>query len=140
MQDIITFLTQHATLSIAIFSIFILLILIETMRAKRHTFNINPTQLTQLINKENAVVIDLRSQEAYRNGHIIGAQHFSINDMKQPAKKLEKLKQKPIIIITQTNPESQKIAAQLLKQGYNAYSLNGGMRAWVDAQMPLVTN
>jgi len=51
---------------------------------------------------------------------------------------LEKFKSKPIIVVDNSGFESQKIASFLLKQGYTAYSLNGGMRAWATAQMPII--
>ena len=112
--------------------------LIEFIRAKRNVFNISPAQVTQLINRENAIVVDIRQNEIYRKSHIIDAQSINPKDILQNHKKLEKFKGRPIIIVANATNESQKIAALLLKHGYNAYSLSGGMRAWGEAQMPLV--
>lgn len=94
--------------------------------------------MTQLINRDNAIVIDIRQNEAYHNGHIIGSQSMIPHEIRQHPKKLEKYKGRPLIVVSQSSHESQKIAALLLKHGYNAYSLTGGMRAWIEAQMPLV--
>lgn len=138
MQDLITFITNHPYLNLAAVAVLLLIMFVELLRAKRNVFNINPTQATQLINHDNAVVIDIRQQEAYRQGHIIGSQLIISQEIRQNLKKLEKFKNRPIIVVSNMSSESQKIAALLLKQGYNAYSLNGGMRAWSDAQMPLV--
>lgn len=138
MQELITFVTNHPYLNLAAVVVLLLIMLIEFIRAKRNVFNINPTEATQLINHDNAVVIDIRQQETYRQGHIIDAQLMIPQEIRQNAKKLEKFRNRPIIVVSNLSNESQKIAALLLKQGYNAYSLNGGMRAWNDAQMPLV--
>lgn len=138
MQELTTFITHHTGLSLATIGVLVVLMLLEFMRAKRNAFNIGPAQVTQLINRHHAVVLDIRSNDAYRKGHIIDAQLIASQEIKQPSKKLEKFKNRPIIIISSANNESQKIAASLLKQGYNAYSLSGGMRAWLEAQMPLV--
>jgi rhodanese-related sulfurtransferase len=138
MQDISIFISHHPLLSAAVFVVFIILVCVELMRARRNVFNINPVRLTQLINRENAVVIDIRPQEVWRKGHIIDAQSMSANDILDNAKKLEKFRARPIIVVANAGHESQKIAAILLKRGYNAYSLSGGMRAWSEAQMPVV--
>jgi len=138
MQELTTFITSHPLLSVATLVVLLLVMIIEFIRTKRNSFNINPTQVTRLINHENAIVIDIRQNEAYRKGHVINAYSMNFKDIHQNPKKLEKFKNRPIIVVSNTNTESQKIAALLLKQGYNAYSLNGGMRAWSEAQMPLV--
>lgn len=138
MQEISTFITSHSLLSIATIIVLLLVMVIEFTRARRNVFNINPGQVTRLINHENALVIDIRQNEVYRKGHIIDANSMNPKDLHQNPKKLEKFKNRPIIVVSNATTESQKIAALLLKHGYNAYSLNGGMRAWSEAQMPLV--
>jgi rhodanese-related sulfurtransferase len=137
MQEITTFISHHPLLSLGTVVVFLFLIFIELLRAKRNVTHINPVRVTQLINHQNAAVLDLRTNEAYKQGHIIDAYSLSAKDV-QAGKKLDKFKNRPIIIVCNANNEAQKIATLLLKQGYNAYSLAGGMRAWLDAQMPLV--
>ncbi|MBV9575688.1 MAG: rhodanese-like domain-containing protein [Gammaproteobacteria bacterium] len=138
MQDLITFITHHALLSLITGIIFILLIFIELIRAKRKVFDITPTAATQLINHDNAVVIDLRPNDLYRQSHIINAVSLRSEDIHASPKKLEKYRTRTIILVCNSGTESLKIAATLLKQGYNAYSIAGGIRAWHSAQMPLV--
>lgn len=138
MQELTPFITSHSLLSVATIAVLLILIIIEFIRARKNVFNINPAQVTQLINRENAVVIDIRQNEVYRKGHIIDAQSVNPQEIRQNPKKLEKFRARPLIIVANASSESQKIAAFLLKHGYNAYSLNGGIRAWSEAQMPLV--
>ncbi len=138
MQDIIIFINHHPLLTIAAAILFISLFIVEFIRNKRSTFNLSPADATRLINYQNAVVIDVRPKEAYRKGHIVNAYSMTIDDIKNSPKKIEKFKNKPIILVCGTGQESPKIAAALLKQGYNTYSLAGGMRAWSNADMPLV--
>jgi rhodanese-related sulfurtransferase len=115
-----------------------ILMVIEFLRARRNAFNITPAQVTQFINRENATVIDIRQNDHFRKGHIIDAQSINPKEIVDNPKKLERFKSRPIVIVANASHESQKIAALLLKHGYNAYSLSGGMRAWNEAQMPLV--
>lgn len=138
MQELITFFSRHPLLSTAGIIVLALLILVELIRAKRHVFNITPAQATRLINHENAVVIDLRGKESYRNGHIIDAQPAKAQEIQKNPKTLLKFKGRPLVIVSASTQEAQKMASLLLKQGYNAYSLSGGIRAWTEAQMPLI--
>lgn len=138
MQELSTFISNHPALSLAFAIIFVLVVVIEFIRAKRNTFNLSPADVTQKINRDNAIVIDIRPKDAYRKGHIINAESMTSAEIATNSKKIEKLKAKTVIIVCPSGIESQKIAARLLKQGYNAYSLSGGIRAWIEAQMPLV--
>ena len=107
MQELTVFITQHPLLSIATLIILIIVMLIEFIRARRNVFNISPAQVTHLINRENATVIDIRLNELYRKSHIIDAQSFSPGDILQNPKKLEKFKTRPIIIVSNASNESQ---------------------------------
>lgn len=138
MQEIIGFVNQHLALSGAFVVIFVLVTIIELLRGKRNTFNLSPSEAIQKINHDNAIVIDIRANEAYSKGHIINAESMTTSELMATNKKTTKLKGKTLIIVCGAGVESQKVAAKLLKQGYNAYSLAGGLRAWLAAQMPLV--
>lgn len=138
MQDIILFIQHHLTLSLAAAVIFVLLLIIELLRAKRNNLMVDPKHMTQLINHHHAIVIDIRSKDIFSKGHVIDAMNIAANELKETSKKLEKFKSKPIIIVCVSGMEAQKVAATLLKQGYNAFGLSGGMRAWVSADMPVI--
>jgi rhodanese-related sulfurtransferase len=105
---------------------------------KRNNFRITATQAVQLINRQNAAIIDIRATDSFRKGHIIDAVSLTSKEIMDGSKKIEKFKNKPVIIVCNAGIESQKIAALLLKQGYNAFSLSGGIRAWSEAELPLV--
>ena len=134
MQDLFTFMTHHLALSYSLAIVLFLLAVVEFMRLKRNNFRINTTQAVHLINRQNAVIIDIRSNELFRKGHIIDAASVTAKEIMDGGKKIEKYKNKPVIIVCNSGMESQKIAASLLKRGYNAYSLSGGIRAWSDAE------
>lgn len=138
MQDLLIFLSNHFVLTVALVIVFTLVSIVELWRAKRQTHQLSPQQATHLINRENALIIDIRSNELYRQGHIIGAQILSADEVRQMTKKLEKYKSRPIILVCHTGNESQKITPLLIKNGYNAFSLSRGIRGWVDAQLPLI--
>jgi len=138
MQDFINFLSHHQLVVGAILGLLVILMVIEVLRLKRMSVQINPQRATHLINRDNAVVIDIRDPQAFKLGHIIDAVSMQAEELRKPPKRFEKYRNKPLIIVCQTGTESQKIAAFLIKQGYNSYSLAGGLRAWSEAQLPLI--
>lgn len=138
MQDLTTFLANHPLLSLACAIVLVLVMFVELIRARRGVYNISPQELAQLINHENAVTIDIRSQEEYLSGHIINSLNISAEAITKNPKLLEKYKIKPIIFIDKTGRESQKLAAFMMKNSYNVYSLVGGISTWVNEQLPLV--
>jgi rhodanese-related sulfurtransferase len=138
MQDFMTFLNHHAPLAIAALAVIFLLFIVEALRLKAKHYCIDTATAVQLINRENAVVIDIRTPETYQAGHITDAQTISASDLKTPFKKLDKYKNKPLIVVCDAGVSSQKVAAELLAAGFKAHSLTGGMRAWLDAGIPTV--
>lgn len=137
MQDLTTFIANHMGLTYAFAIVVILLFIVEILRSRRNAFNIDVPQAVHLMNRENAVVIDIRPAEQFQKGHILDAMPLPASDMAKSAQKLEKFRKKPLIIVCQSGIQSQKIAALLIKQGYNTYSLAGGLRAWSEANMPI---
>ena len=138
MQDFTVFIAKHLELFYSLAAILIALTFIEFLRTKRSNFYVGPNEAVQLINKHKAVVIDIRSKDTYGTGHIVDSLNISAQDLTNKPQKLDKYKGKPVILVCNTGMQTQKIAASLKKQGYTAFSLSGGMRAWSEAQLPLV--
>lgn len=138
MQELSTFITHHPFLCGAVLILFVLLTIVELIRAKRRAAHLTPSDVTHKINRENAVIIDLRPQDLFKLGHIIDARPFTTDALQKNPRILDKFKTKPLILICNNGQESQKTAAFLIKSGYNAYSLAGGMRAWSDAHLPMI--
>lgn len=138
MQDILSFIQNHWMLSIVLVIIFVLLLIIELIRNKQGARRISPQEATQLINHQDAVLVDLRSTDAFKTGHIVGAISIPFAELENKSKKLEKYKSKPIILVCATGVESARATSMLMKTGLTALILAGGIRSWRDAEMPLV--
>lgn len=137
MQEFFTFLSQHPILSVATGLVLILALITELIRVKRKGFYLSPPEVIQMINHKNALVIDTRLLEKYRQGHIIGAISIPSSILRETPIKLEKYKEKPIIIICDTGVESIKLAATFYQRGYDTYALSGGLAAWKKCDLPL---
>lgn len=138
MQDFFIFIQNHWLPATAVVVVFILLIIIEYIRGQRGAKRVSPIELTQLINHQNAVVVDIRGKEAFLTGHIIGALSIPLEELTNKYKKLDKFKSQPIVLVCAAGLESPKAVSILAKYGVNPLILAGGIRGWRDAEMPLV--
>ena len=95
-------------------------------------------EAVNLINRENAVVIDIRDSNSYLDGHIAKARNIPGNQIEKSIDKLKAFKDRPVIIVCMRGQSSMQVAAKLRKLGFEkAQSLKGGMLAWSNASMPI---
>jgi rhodanese-related sulfurtransferase len=138
MQEILTFIHHHIVLNIALLAVLFALILLEFINQKRSAEQVSPTKLIQLMNHSNATVVDVRTKVGFADGHIIGALSIPMDEFNEKLTKLDKLRANPIILVCTNGIDSAKAADILTKQHYNARILTGGMKAWREAEMPVV--
>ena len=102
---------------------------------------LTPAQLTRMMNHDNAVVIDVRSQEQFDKGHILNARNVPEGELQSRQKELEKFKDGPIVACCDSGVIAPKIARSLKAMGYNnIFILKGGIHAWQSANLPLTRN
>ena len=95
-------------------------------------------EATQLINREDAELIDIRSQKEFENGHIINAKNFSLQELPEKLNKFRKYNNKGSIFYCSNGSVSLKEAQKLVKQGEEMiYCLRGGIASWTNANLPL---
>ncbi|MFC4421617.1 rhodanese-like domain-containing protein [Cupriavidus pampae] len=101
--------------------------------------SVNTAGATQLINKRNAVAIDVRDAAEFAKGHMPQAKSAPLADLPNRAGSLAKDKSAPVIVISQTGQSLGKAQAALKEAGYSeVYALEGGMTAWQQAGLPVV--
>ena len=116
--------------------IFISLLIIHESR--KGGKKIDPTEVTRLINKEEGLVIDLRSSAEYLSGHITGAQNIEPQRTLDQILSLKTPKEKPIILVCKTGSSSRSVGGELKKNGYlNINIMSGGMLLWQNQGLPL---
>ncbi len=131
------FLSQHFLLVGAFVVLLILLIVTELRNKQGSASRVSPAIATQLINKENAIVIDLRDDIAYKKGHIIGAWHILPGQL-TTNEKLLKQKTTPILLTCQNGFQSPALGGQLRKLGFTSvYCLAGGIDNWINSGLLL---
>ncbi len=111
----------------------------ELRRKAAGVTSVDPSDAVRLINND-AVVIDLRSSEAFSRGHIVSSRNVPMDELESRLTKLASLKSKPVIAVCEAGVTSNKAIDTLRKSGFeNVYGLKGGMNAWSTAGMPVVT-
>ncbi|WPL19640.1 Thiosulfate sulfurtransferase GlpE [Thiorhodovibrio winogradskyi] len=100
--------------------------------------SIDPLGATDLINRQDATVIDVRPSADYAKGHIINALNIPMNGFRNQTATLAKYKNKPLIVSCRSGSQSQMACGILRKQGFEeVYNLRGGVMAWQNANLPL---
>lgn len=138
MQNILLFLENHWMLSLAFLIVLLLLIIAELIRLKKGPMQLSPQRTTEMINHHGAVIVDIRPHDAFMTGHIIDAISIPLSDLETKYKKLEKFKTQPIVLVSTTGLESPPAVKILKNHQINSLILAGGIRAWRDADLPLV--
>jgi rhodanese-related sulfurtransferase len=139
MDIYLQFAGKHPLLVGALVLSFLLLIFTELQRKARGLTNVEPQDAVKLINGD-AVVIDLRSAEAFAKGHIVNAKNVPFDELQANRDKIAKYAKKPIVAVCDAGVTSAKVVETLRKSGIeNVYGLKGGINAWTQANLPLVT-
>ncbi|KTD58029.1 rhodanese-related sulfurtransferase [Legionella sainthelensi] len=136
MEHLGQFIINHWQLWLALIVILLLTFINELITQKKKAKELTPQAAVDLINNENAVVIDFRDKEAFKQGHIIDSINAKSEDFEQ--QKMNKFKNKPIILVGARALDTQNIAKKIQTQGYQALVLSGGIAAWQEANLPLV--
>lgn len=138
MERLIEFVGNHALLAGLFVALLVALVGTEVARHLRKYREVSPSQATQLINREDAVVLDVRSTSEFEQGHIAGAKNFPAEGLEQQEKQLGKFRDKPVILCCNAGTRSSRAAGWLTSQGFETvYVLAGGIRAWQSDNLPL---
>lgn len=139
MEQYLQFTANHPLLITALVLSFFLLIFTELRRMTRGATSLEPQDAVKLMNAD-AVVIDLRSPEAFARGHIVNARNIPLDELGEKSAVLEKFRSRPVITVCDAGVSSGRAVEKLRKAGIEkAFGLRGGIAAWQQASLPLVT-
>ena len=139
MDQLIAFASQNTILVVAIVLVSLMLIHSLVGEKLRGYSSISPAESTQMINRDNALMLDIRESNEYSEGHIINSLHIPLSGLKTRMKDLEKYKAGKIIVACRSGHRSSQACATLKKEGFEqVFNLSGGVMAWESANLPLV--
>jgi rhodanese-related sulfurtransferase len=100
--------------------------------------NISVNEATLLINRQDALVLDVRETAEWSAGHIPNARHIALGHLDKHLSEIEKYKDKPIIVVCASGNRSSSGCGVLKKAGFQqVFNLSGGVGAWGDAGLPM---
>ncbi len=99
---------------------------------------VSPLQATLMINREDAIIVNVREPHEYAAGHVPNARHIPMGQVDKRLGELDKFKDKPVIVVCQSGNRSSSTCNALTKRGFEkVYNLSGGISAWEQAGMPV---
>ncbi len=141
-EEILAFATRspfNQMLSLALVGLTVAIVYTEISRLFRGYKTLRPAELTQLVNSENALVVDLSASNDFEKGHIAGSRNVLPSNFDPENKLLAGAKSQPVVLVCRTGQASGGAAKRLKKAGFEkVYSLEGGIAAWQQADLPLV--
>lgn len=132
MEQFFTFVVEHWLLWLVFFGILAFIIQDEFNGASAKG-RLEPFQAVNLINHQHAVVCDIRDHELFGKEHVLNAMNVSADELDGN----NKYQKKHVVLVCENGNESQALLGKLQKNGFeHIYSLNGGMAAWRQAELP----
>lgn len=91
-----------------------------------------------LINHKDALILDVREQKEFDEGHLLRAKLIPLGGLKERIGELEKYRDKPILVMCRSGARSLNATVMLSKQGFTEVNnLAGGINAWRKANLPV---
>lgn len=136
LQNLTEFMANHYWLTLAFMVVLVLLIITEGRKAGAA---VSTQQATALINRENALVVDVRPKKDYAAGHIVDSINIPQDSFATRMGELEKYKTRPIILTCANGQHAGPCSKQLKAAGYTQVSrLASGIGGWRSDNLPLV--
>lgn len=99
---------------------------------------VGATEAVRLINRRDALVLDVRDKAEFATGHIPNARNIPLPELGGRLREIEKFKARPIVINCQSGMRSATVCNLLRKNGFGeVFSLRGGIGGWTEASLPV---
>ena len=134
-MELINFLIEHFYFSAPLV---IVLILFFISNSKKGGTKISCQSLISLSNQDQALIVDLRSSEAFNSGHITASINIPINDVSRRSNEIIN-STKSVVLVCETGSSSTNAGETLKKEGLkDIFILRGGINEWKMSNLPLV--
>ncbi len=136
MEQLFTFIGNHPLL---VGAFVVLLILFIRNEMSRGGANVSAQQLVNMVNAQEAVVLDVRDKVEFDQGHIVDAINIPYTNLESRIDELDKYKEKPVVIAGKMGQHSGTAGTLLRKNGFtNVSRLRGGISEWRGQSLPVV--
>ena len=136
--ELIAFAGRHPYLSLGLAGLTVAIVFNEISGLFRGYKGLQPAGLTALVNRDNALVVDLRPSADFEKGHVPGAKNVQMSQFDPENKQLAAARALPVVLVCKAGQTSGAAAKRLRKAGFeHVYVLDGGIGAWQQAGLPL---
>ncbi len=136
LEQIFEFIGNHFIL-VSVFAFLLVAFIIN--EGKQGGAAITPGNLVNLVNREGAVIVDIRDKQDFGAGHIAGAVNMPLSSIDSRAGELEQYKEKPIVLVCKMGQHAGSAGRKLKAEGFlDVRRLSGGMAEWTASNLPLV--
>jgi rhodanese-related sulfurtransferase len=140
MQRLLEFISHHPYLAGAAVVAAIAVLVSELRERVQRFAALSSMQAVRLIN-QGALVLDLRSKEAFDAGHIADARNIPSAELESQAETLKKWRDRTVITYCDSGLAAAGAARTLTKLGFSkVFNLDGGLNAWIKDNLPLAKN
>lgn len=132
------FVVNHWALSLAFVGISALLIVNEIRNRLYGAPQLGPHAATQAMNADDTLVLDVREENEFKQGHLANAVHIPLSQLGKRLTELEKYRRHTLITYCRSGNRSNSAAGLLRKRGFTSvFNLAGGIDAWQKANLPV---
>lgn len=137
-EELLAFAGRHPLLSLGLAGLTVAIIYNEVSGLFRGFKALRPAELTALVNRDNALVVDLRPAGDFEKGHIPGSKNVQMAQFDPENKQLAAARALPVVLVCKTGQTAGDAAKRLKKAGFErVHVLDGGIAAWQQADLPL---
>jgi rhodanese-related sulfurtransferase len=135
-DQVFEFIVNHPLLTGTFSALLVLFALNEGRRGGR---GVSAQELVNLVNREDALVLDVRDSKEFGSGHIVGAINIPHGVLASRMSEIEKYKDKPVAIVCKMGQHAGAVGTVLRKAGFaHVTRLSGGMMEWRNQNLPVV--
>ena len=136
--ELTAFIARHPLLWLALAGLTVALVANEVAGLFRGYKGLRPAGLTALVNRDNALVVDLRPIGDFEKGHIPGSKNVQMSQFYPEHKQLAAARALPVVLVCKAGQTSGGAARRLRKAGFErVYVLDGGIGAWQQDGLPM---
>lgn len=135
MERLLEFAVDHIVLVSMFFALWILFFVTESRRGGRA---LDPQEVTHKMNRENALVVDVRSESEFREGHIPGSINIPYAQLQERISELRDAGERPVVLVCALGNHSSAAGKMLRQQGFqDLWRLRRGLESWKAETLPV---
>ena len=136
MEQFVEFIGNHLVLS-GMWVITVAAIVFYLQRTSSKA--VGPQQAVMLINRSDAIVVDVRDKKEFETGHIVDSINMPLAKLEQRVTELQKHKEKPVVVVCKLGQQSGDAAKKIQEAGHEqVFKLAGGIAEWKAQSLPLI--